>query len=190
MWLACSLERPAGSIGLRGGLEQLRIFRLEPVAGLGRVAEIAAGLAMDPVGHVDPAGDLVRPLAVPRQIFRQMAVALGRVDAEALQHVDPQLLLPGIDRMRLEGRDQLVLADPAAAHAQVDEPGLVVDAGADIVELAIFGAEHLGDLVGAVLDAVAKAYRVDLAVLDGRPGVHRHRVGIVEEFARPARPPR
>ena len=43
------------------------------------------------------------------------------------------------------------------------------------------GAEHRGDLVAAVLDAVAEADRVDLAVLDRRPGVHRHRVGVVEE---------
>ena len=84
--------------------------------------------------------------------------------------------------MRLEGGDQLVLADLAALGADVDEPGLVVDAGADVVEFAVLGAEHLGDLVGAVLDAVAEADRIDLAIFDRRPGVHRHRVGIVEEL--------
>ena len=55
---------------LRRRFEELRIFRLEPVAGLGGVAEIAAGFAVDPVRHVDPARDLVGALAVPGQIFR------------------------------------------------------------------------------------------------------------------------
>ena len=36
----------------------------------------------------------------------------------------------------LEGGEQLVLADLAAAEADVDEPGLVVDARADEVEFA------------------------------------------------------
>ena len=43
------------------------------------------------------------------------------------------------------------------------------------------GAEHLGDLLAAVLDAVAEADGIDLAVFDRRPGVHRHRVGVVQE---------
>ena len=111
-----------------------------------------------------------------------MAVALGRIDAEALQHVDAQLFLLREDRMRLEGRDQLVLADLAAVEAHIDKPGLVVDAGADEVEFAFLGAEDLGDLLAAMLDAVAKADRIDLAVFDRRPGVHRHRVGVVQEL--------
>jgi hypothetical protein len=57
-----------------------------------------------------------------------VAVAFGRIDAEALQDVYADLLLAGIDRVRLESSDQLVLANTAAAHAHVDEPGLVVDA--------------------------------------------------------------
>lgn len=85
--------------------------------------------------------------------------------------------------MCLERGDQLVLADLAAIEAKVDEPGLMVDAGADIVELAlVLGAKHFSDLFGTVLDAVAKADRVDLAVFDRRPGVHRHRVGVVQEL--------
>ena len=111
-----------------------------------------------------------------------MAVALGRIDAEALQDVDAQLLLLREDRMRLEGCDQLVLADLAALDAHIDKPGLVVDARADVVEFAILGAEDFGDLLAAMLDAMAQADRIDLAVLDRRPGVHRHRVGVVQEF--------
>ena len=52
-----------------------------------------------------------------------------------------------------------------------------------IVEFALVAAPStVGDLLGAVLDAVAEADRIDLAVLDRRPGVHRHRVGVVQEL--------
>src|SRR4029077_6948936 len=98
-------------------------------------------LAMDPIGHVDPLRDLVRPLAVPGEIFRQVAIRFGRVDAEPLEDVDADLLLPGIDRVAFEGGDELVLADLAAAQADVDVPGLVVDARADEFELAWCCAE-------------------------------------------------
>ena len=182
MWLACSLERRAGSIGFSASSRNCGNSVSNQLRVLGRVAQVAAGLAVDPVGHVDPAGDLVRPLAIPGQVFRQVAVALGRIDAEALQDVDAHLFLLRENRMRLEGGDQLVLADLAAVDADIDEPGLVVDAGADVVELAVLGAEDFGDLLAAVLDAVAEADRIDLAIFDRRPGVHRHRVGIVEEF--------
>jgi hypothetical protein len=84
--------------------------------------------------------------------------------------------------MCLEGGDEFVLADLAAVETDIDEPCLVVDAGADVVELPVPGAENFGDLLGPVLDAVAETDRVDLAVFDRRPGVHRHRVGIVEEL--------
>ena len=50
-----------------------------------------------------------------------------------------------------------------------------------IFELARTGAEHRRDLLAAMLDAVAEADRIDLAVVDRRPGVHRHRVGVVQE---------
>src|SRR5919109_4332594 len=83
--------------------------------------------------------------------------------------------------MGLEGRDQLVLADLAALDPNVDEPGLVVNAGADVIELAGSRAKDFGDLLGPVLDAMAKADGLDLSVLDRRPGVHRHRVGVVQE---------
>ncbi len=84
--------------------------------------------------------------------------------------------------MRFEGGDEFVLADFAAAKANIHEPGLVVDAGADVVELTLPGAENLRDLLGSVLDAMAEPDRVDLAVFDRRPAVHRHRIGIVQEL--------
>ena len=158
-----------------------REIGFEPVAALGRVAQVAAGLAVDPVAHVDPAVDLVGALAIPGQVFAEVAVALGGIDPEALQHVDADLFLLGIDRVRLEAGEQLVRLDLAALGADVDVPGLVVDARADIVELVVVDAEHLGDLVRAVLHAVAEADDIDAAILLGRPGVHRHGVGIVEE---------
>ncbi len=84
--------------------------------------------------------------------------------------------------MPLEGGEQLVALDSAPAQAHVDVPGLVVDSRADVVELAqIIGVQNLRDLFAAVLDAVAEPDRIDLAVLDRRPGVHRHGIGIIEE---------
>ena len=129
-------------VGARGDIDRLlrllekdREVGLEPIARFDAIAEIAAGLAVDPVGHVDPATDLLRPLAIPRQIFGQVAVALGRIDAEPLQDVDPNLLLPGIDGMALEGGEQFVAADRSSAQAHVDVPGLMVDAAADVFDL-------------------------------------------------------
>ena len=69
--VACMLVRARRRIeGLRRLFKEHRILGLEPVSVLGGVAQVAAGLAVDPVGHVDPFGDLVRSLAVPRQVFR------------------------------------------------------------------------------------------------------------------------
>src|SRR5690606_24681191 len=166
---------------LVGLLLEHREISLEPVAALGGVAQIAAGLAMDPVAHVDPAADLLGTLAIPGQVFGKVAVALGGIDAEALEHVDAHLFLPRIDRVALEGGEQLVLLDLAALGADIDIPGLVVDARAHIVELAVLDAQHLRDLAGAVLHPVAEAHHVDAAIEIGRPGIHRHGIGIVEE---------
>ncbi len=137
---------------------------------------------MDPVGHVDPLDDLVRPLAVPRQVFGQMAVAFRRVDAEALQHVDAHLFLLADHRMALEGGDEFFLADLAALDAHIDIPGLVVDARADEIKVFMRNAQHLGNLFATMLDAMAEPDRIDLAVIDRRPGIHHHGVGIVEEL--------
>jgi len=144
--------------------------------------EIAARLAMDPVRHVDPARDLVRPFSIPGQVFGQMSVALGRINSETPQDVDPHLFLPGEYRMSLEGGEEFIPADAASLQAQINEPCLVIYAGADIFEIRpAFRAQRVGDLGRAVLDAVTEAERVDLAVLQGRPGIDRHRVGVVQE---------
>ncbi|MNU61141.1 hypothetical protein D3C71_503450 [compost metagenome] len=85
--------------------------------------------------------------------------------------------------MRFEGRDQLILADLAAVEPQVDEPCLVVDTRADVIEFGGgFRAEDFGDLFRAMLHAMAEADRIHLAIFDGRPGIHGHGVGIVQEF--------
>jgi hypothetical protein len=57
-----------------------------------------------------------------------VSVALGRINAEPLEHVDANLFLPRIDGMALESRNELVSADPPAAQADVDVPGLMIDA--------------------------------------------------------------
>ena len=85
-------------------------------------------------------------------------------------------------RVALESGDELVFGNVAAFVFEADIPGLVVDAGADNVDLGVvLDAERLGDLPPAVLHAVAQAHRLDPGIFNRRPGVHRHRVGIVEE---------
>ena len=67
--------------------------------------------------------------------------------------------------MALQRGEQFVLADRAALQLEVDEPGLMVDSGADVVEVgAMLGAERVGDLRRAMLHAVAEADRADAAV--------------------------
>lgn len=78
---------------------------------------------------------------------------------------------------------RLILADLAAVEPQVDEPCLVVDTRADVIEFGGgFRAEDFGDLFRAMLHAMAEADRIHLAIFDGRPGIHGHGVGIVQEF--------
>jgi hypothetical protein len=47
---------------LAGLVEEPREVLLEPVAVLGRVAQVAAGLAVDPLREVDPLRDLFRTI--------------------------------------------------------------------------------------------------------------------------------
>jgi hypothetical protein len=56
--------------------------------------------------------DLVGTLAIPGEIFGEVAIRLGRIEAEALENVDPDLLLLRIGRMPLERGHQLVSTDP------------------------------------------------------------------------------
>lgn len=82
-----------------------------------------------------------------------------------------------------------------AVPLDLDEPGLVVDSGADdidfaAVQFAVFGDEGIGlspsgdavgDLPVGALDAVAEAEGGDVAVLVAGPGIHGHGVGVIEE---------
>ena len=110
-----------------------------------------------------------------------MAVGFGRIVPEPLEHIDADLLLFGKDRMRLEGRDQFVAADRHAPVADVDVPGLVVDAGAHDIDIVHLRPQRGRDLAVAVLHAMAQAHRLHPAMFQRRPGQHGHRVGIVEE---------
>ena len=152
------------------------------VALLGAHAQVAAGLAVDPGVEADPVADLARPLAVPGDVLAQVAVRLGGVVAEAAQHVDAHLLGLAVLGMAFVGGEQLA-GHVLALVAELDVPGLVVDAGGDDVQLLLCDAEHLRDLPVAALHAVAQADCLHPAVVVGGPGEHRHRVGVVEQSA-------
>ena len=148
------------------------------------MAQIAAGLAVDPVGHVDPALDLVGPLAVPGQVFGEVPVALGRIDAKALQHVDADLFLLGIDRdasRRRRSARPCRSCRPLRRESMYQVWWLMPEQ--TIVESSPrSGAEHLGDLRRRRAARRGRGPMVShLAVFVRRPGVHRHRVGVVEE---------
>src|SRR5579884_4202053 len=64
-------------------------------------------------------------------------------------------------------------------EAQIE--GHVVDAAADVVDLFDRDADILGKLLCGALDAMAEAYDRHLARAVPGPGVHRHRVDVVQE---------
>ncbi|MDG0792698.1 hypothetical protein OMP38_18810 [Cohnella ginsengisoli] len=68
-----------------------------------------------------------------------------------------------------------------ALVGNVDEPRLVVNARANLVDLVLRQAERFGDLLVAMLHAVAQADDPDAAGAPDGPRIHRHRVGIVEQ---------
>jgi len=85
--------------------------------------------------------------------------------------------------MLLEGLEQLA-GHVLAVVGDPDVPGLVVDPGADGVDLIIGETKHLRNLVMAGLDAVTEADEVHaMAGHVACPCVHRHRVGVVDEPA-------
>ena len=84
--------------------------------------------------------------------------------------------------MALVGGEQIA-GHVLAVVAQVDVPGLVVDAGGDNVQLLLRHAKHFRDLPVPALHAVAQADGLHPAVVVGRPGEHRHRVGVIEQAA-------
>ena len=93
------------------------------------------------------------------------------------------LLLLRIDRMPLERGDQLVALDLAAAkRISTYQVWWLMPEQINSSSAAVLCTEHARDLPPAVLHAVAEADGIDLAVFDRRPGVHRHRVGVVEQL--------
>lgn len=125
-----------------------------------------------------------------------MTIRFGRVVAEAAQHVDAHLLGTAEDGVPLEAFQQTT-GPVLPLEEHLDVPRLVVDAGADDVHVLLRHRpvatavplpasveeqlDDAADLGVAALYAVAQADRVDAAVLVGRPSIHRHGVGVVEQ---------
>ena len=107
------------------------------------VAQVAAGLAVDPFGLVDPPADAFGPLAVPGQILAEVAVAFGAVVDEASEHVDADLFCPGIFGVGLEHIEQ-ALGEVFASPEGPGAPGLVVDCREDGGHFAAVHADGEG----------------------------------------------
>ena len=110
-----------------------------------------------------------------------MAVAFGGIETETLQHVNAHFFLIGKLRMLFKGGNQFISADVATFVIEADIPRLMVDAGADNVQFQVVrNTERFGNLPPAILNAVAQANGVNLAMIEASPSIHRHGVGIVE----------
>ena len=175
-------------------LQPIGEIRLEPVAPLGADSQIAAGLAQYPAIQADPVRDLIGSLAIPRHVLAQMPVRLGRVITEAAQHIYAHLLLFAESRMRFKQFQQArnhIQAPPTHLHV----PGLMIDAGADDIDIVarhslVFGdpalaprpkLNALGDLLVAMLNTVTQANGPHAAILVASPSIHRHRIRIIQE---------
>src|SRR5437588_1480344 len=175
-------------------LEPVRKVCLEPVPTFRTDTQIATGLTVDPSRQIDPLGDFAGTFAVPRQILTEMAVGLGTIIAKAAQDIDAYLFRLPILGMALEQLQQFrnhVHPTPL----DLDEPGLMVDAGGDNIDLAavqlpigpdepftlcpLFDA--IGDLPMCSLYSMTEADRLHTTILVAGPGVHRHGVGIIEK---------
>ena len=168
---------------LAGLLEELREVGLEPVAVLGGVAQVAAGLAVDPVGHVDPAVISSGRLRYQGRYSERWPFDLGRVEAEALQHVDAHLLLLRIDRMRSKAATSSSLPIAAAVAGECRVPGLVVDAGAEESRSACGRRRGRWRSGASRSGRRGRGRSVSTPPWSMRgPGVHRHRVGVVQEL--------
>ena len=131
-----------------------------------------------------------------------MAVAFGAVVAEPAQHIDTHLFGAPVNGMIFECLQQFRARHRPAFVADRRVPSLVIDAGAnDFNQIAIPASaipdqvrialkfrfvaveqrQRGGNLIPAALNAVAEADKVNLAVINRRPGIHRHRIGIIQE---------
>ena len=144
----------------------------------------------------NPIGDLARALAIPGQVFGEVAVGFGAEIAEAAYYVHAHFFAPANRRVRLEQRQQ-VRRPIAAIEQHLDVPRLMVDASGDDVHVGLPNTPVAGVFVRAVavdvaleqprqqvvaaLHAVAKADGLHVAVIQRRPGVHGHWVGVVEQ---------
>ena len=144
--------------------------------------------------EVDPIRNFADALAVPGQVLGQVAVAFGAVIAEAFQHIQTHFFRTlEIRHSRhdlIESRNEV-----NAAPLGLQAPGLVIDPGEDRVHLFtgqfLVRTEHsfglcplldrAADLPMCTLHPVAQADGFDPAVFVAGPGVHRHRVGIVQQ---------
>ena len=180
-------------------LQPVRKVRLEPVPAFRTDTQVATGFPIDPPGQVDPLWNLVGALAVPRQILAQMSVGLRTIIAKAAQHINAYLLRLPVLGMALEElqhfRDHV-----HPAPLDLDEPGLMVDPGRHDINLATMQLFFWPDqpfTPGPLFDAMCnlpvrslhpmtQPNRLYLSILVACPGVHRHRVGIIEkERSRP-----
>ena len=197
---ASSLERldDVGPVFIRAGFgcELLGLFLhpvwkvgLKPCPAFRTYTQIAARLAINPAGEVNPVHDFAWTLAIPREVFREVAIRFGAVVAEAFKDIDADFF-----RLRILGMpcEQLVHQGNKinALPRGLDAPCLVINTAEHEVDILpgdclifiedvvclrpVFNA--LGYLVLCTLNAVTEAHGANASIFFSRPCQHTHRV--------------
>ena len=129
--------------------------------------------------------DLLVGAQEPGQVLRRVLAGLGRVVADAAEHLDahpPLELGVGGDPLAQRRVEALAVAAPLA------QPRLMVDARGAVARALASERRELAQVVHRPVDAVAQADGLERRRHHRQPpDVHRHRVGVVEQPARPGR---
>ena len=153
------------------------VAALLPVLNL---MDAAAGILVQ--RNVEPVDQLRIPvLDEPRRVFAVVLGGLGDVVAEPAHQLQAHhvavLFLVLLQRALFELRIQI----PAVLR-DLQKPRLMVDArDLPLHSVIVLHAQHLHQMAGAHLHAVAQAHRLDGGVALHIAGQHGHGIGIVEE---------
>ncbi len=162
--LAGQVERLAGEQAAPGGVVVVDVLRADP--------EVVADRDAQPV-------DLRVVVQVPGHVLRGVLAGLGREVAEPPVHVHPHPPAQ-LEVLVEQGVEPRIERLPPMLEPQ--QPGLVIDPGAGVVDLLVRDAEQRGQVVHGPEDRVAEPGDVQVGGDRAEVGdVHRHRIRVVEQ---------
>ncbi len=162
-------------------LQQLREFRLKPVAVFPAYTQIPACLTVYPAGEIDPFFNLIRPLPIPGYIFGEMAVRLCRIVTKPAQYINPHLFGLAVFRMLFKSFQKTVFH----FHTVFFDgkiPCLVIKTCTDDIQLLpVFRPENICNLHFTVNLSMTQANGPYPAILQTCPGQHGHGIRIIQK---------